>query len=74
MMALDNQPFSIVEYQGFKELIGYLQPRYKLPNKKFFTETMLTQEYERIYNKIKEEISEAELGWECFKTCFKTLA
>ena len=25
MMALDNQPFSIVEDQGFKELIGYLQ-------------------------------------------------
>ena len=31
MMALDCQPFSIVEDQGFVRLLNHLQPRYQLP-------------------------------------------
>jgi len=31
MIALDNQPFSIVEDSGFKQLFKVLEPRYKLP-------------------------------------------
>ena len=38
---MDNQPFSIVEYQGFIELLVKLEPRYVIPSTKYFNETML---------------------------------
>ena len=37
-MIKDLQPFSIVEDDGFKELIFELEPRYKIPSRKYFTE------------------------------------
>ena len=41
MMALDNQPFSIVEDDGFINLMSHLQPRYMLPSCRYFSDTML---------------------------------
>lgn len=34
MIAVDSQPFSIVEDQGFKDLINAALPKYKLPGEK----------------------------------------
>ena len=36
MMALDCQPFSVVEDQGFVCLLNYLQPHYQVPGQKYF--------------------------------------
>ena len=41
MMASDNQPFSMVEDDGFIELMAQLQPRYMLPSRQYFSDTML---------------------------------
>lgn len=53
MMALDNQPFSIVEDSGFKRLIEHLAPKYKIPSRKFFSTTML----DKLFNECRLEIS-----------------
>ena len=41
MVALDNQPFSIVEDPGFCRLVHTLEPRYHIPSRKFFSETVI---------------------------------
>ena len=38
MMALDFQPLSIVSDFGFIQLLNTLEPRYKLPSRRYFTE------------------------------------
>lgn len=49
MIAIDVQPLSLVENQGFKELINFLQPKYKIPGRKFFTENLMP----KIYSSLK---------------------
>ena len=38
MMALDSQPFSIVEDAGFLRLLANVCPRYVMPSRKYFSE------------------------------------
>ena len=52
MMALDCQPFSVVEDQGFVRLLNYLQPRYQVPGRKYFSSTMIPQ----LYSSCKETV------------------
>ena len=40
MIAMDNQPFSITNDQGFIDLLAALEPSYLIPNTKYFTGTM----------------------------------
>jgi len=41
MIAIDTQPFSVVENKGFINLLSALEPRYSLPSRKYMTETVL---------------------------------
>ena len=41
MIAIDTQPFSIVENEGFTNLLKALEPRYSLPSRRYMTETVL---------------------------------
>ena len=52
MIAKDNQPFLIVEYQGFIELSAELNPTYVFPSTKYFNYTMLQQAYNSLKLKI----------------------
>ena len=45
MMALDIQPYSIVEDVGFKYLVGLLEPRYIMPSRKYFSEKIIPDMY-----------------------------
>ena len=38
MIAIDSQPISIVEDPGFINFVKSLEPRYKIQNRKYFTE------------------------------------
>jgi len=38
-IAMDNQPFTVVEDKGFKDLIHYLEPRYTIPHGTYFSNT-----------------------------------
>lgn len=53
MIALDNKPMSVVERVGFTRLMKKVKPKYKLPSRKYFSETIIPQ----IYNETKNEIS-----------------
>ncbi|KAL7392215.1 hypothetical protein ABVT39_021301 [Epinephelus coioides] len=51
-ICLDHQPLSIVEDEGFKRLMSYLDPRYILPGRKYFTDVCLPQLYQEVYTHI----------------------
>ena len=37
-IALDNQPFSIIQDAGFTKLVEFLEPRYAMPSPKYFSD------------------------------------
>ena len=41
MIAIDCQPVSIIDHKGFKSLVGILEPKYQLPSRKYFSETVI---------------------------------
>ncbi|XP_034542641.1 zinc finger BED domain-containing protein 4-like [Notolabrus celidotus] len=41
MIALDDQPFSIVEDRGFRRLMEHIEPRYSLPSRRYFSDVSL---------------------------------
>ena len=45
-IALDDQPFSVVENTGFRNLIAHLEPRYTLPSRRFFLDVSLPALYD----------------------------
>lgn len=51
-MALDCQPFSTVEDQGFVLLLSQLQPHYRIPSRKYFSATVILE----LYGKCKETV------------------
>lgn len=57
MIAVDNQPFSIVNDVGFKRLMDKGFPNYQIPSRKYFSEKVLDQTYDdcrrTIFNAIK---------------------
>jgi hypothetical protein len=43
MIAKDFEPFALTQHKGFQQLIHLLEPRYKMPDRKFFSRTMIPQ-------------------------------
>ena len=54
MIATDNQPFSVVHDTGFNRLIKTLEPRYVLPSRKYFSESIVPDIKEKINAKLAE--------------------
>ncbi|ROL47291.1 Zinc finger BED domain-containing protein 4 [Anabarilius grahami] len=42
-IALDNQPFSVVEDVGFRRLMMHLEPRYAMPSRRYFSDVALPE-------------------------------
>ncbi len=59
-MALDMQPFSVVENEGFKYLLSVLEPRYLLPSRAHFSQNVLPKLQEKMKAKVEEGLSTAE--------------
>jgi hypothetical protein len=57
MIAVDIQPISIVENQGFKRLMGKVCPNYNIPSRKYFAEVILPDIYTKLFAKIKDLVS-----------------
>ena len=49
----DLQPYSVVENEGFQNLLGILEPRYVIPSRKYFTDTAIP----KLYSEVKEEVN-----------------
>ena len=56
MMALDSQPFSIVEDAGFIYLLANVCPKYVISSRKYFSEKIIPGIYSTIKTKLHEEI------------------
>lgn len=52
MIAVDDQPFSIVQHLGFQRLINQIEPRYTIKTEKYFR----TQKFEEIYSKVEARV------------------
>lgn len=48
MMALDDQPFTLVEDRGFTRLVNHLEPRFTMPSRRYFADVCLPAKYEAI--------------------------
>lgn len=53
MIVKDLQPLSVVEQEGFKNLIKTLDPRYRMPSRKFFMGEKIPSLYEECCSKVK---------------------
>ena len=56
MMALDSQPFSIVEDAGFLHLLANVCPKYIMASRKYFSEKIIPDIFSTIRTKLHEEI------------------
>ncbi|KAI2655629.1 Zinc finger BED domain-containing protein 4 [Labeo rohita] len=59
-IVLDAQPMSFVEDEGFRRLLEYLEPRYSLPSRKYFSETALPELYKKVCEHISKEIKDVK--------------
>ena len=44
-IALDDQPFSVVEDVGFRRLMEHVEPRYTVPSRRYFSDVFLPEIY-----------------------------
>lgn len=58
MIVKDLQPFSMVEDAGFKDLINFLEPGYKIPSRYILSNTLLDAHHSEVQKKIKSRIGE----------------
>jgi hypothetical protein len=52
MIAVDLQPYQLVENDGFQQLLKLLEPRYKVPSRKYFSEKVLPELFEQMKVKV----------------------
>ena len=57
MIAMDNEPFRMVERDGFVRLMARLNPRYVIPSRRYFSETMLPIVYNKVYKEVYEDLA-----------------
>ena len=66
MIAIDIQPFSVMENEGFINLLSTLEPRYSLPSRKYMTETVLPRIMAGVTACVKLKIT--NMQWFSFTT------
>ena len=59
MIAVDCQPFSIVEDPGFQRLMKLLKPTYNLPSRKYFSTKIIPDIHAKVYGKVEKTLTEA---------------
>ena len=57
MIALDSQPFSMVDDPGFTQLVRELEPRYSLPSRKYVTEKTLPRIHSMVKAAVKKQLA-----------------
>ncbi|GBP40405.1 Zinc finger BED domain-containing protein 4 [Eumeta japonica] len=60
MIALDNQPISMLENNGFQRLMNILKPKYQIPSRKYMSEVVIPEVYTKVKNAVRAEIAKAK--------------
>lgn len=60
MLALDIQPFTIVEDQGFCRLVHTLEPRYVMPSRKFFSENIIPRIEKGVRSEVRKSLESVQ--------------
>ena len=58
MIAVDCQPISVVESSGFKALIHTIAPKYRIPSRKYFAETVIPNIAQGIRAEVQAKLQE----------------
>ena len=61
MICCDLQPLSVVENEGFRELLRVAEPRYVIPSRKTITNEIIPQFYEETRKQIKSELGSTSM-------------
>lgn len=56
MMALDAEPFALVEREGFSNLLKHIVPRYNLPSRTYFSRTLMPEIYKEIRAQVETKL------------------
>jgi hypothetical protein len=62
MIALDYQPYTLVENRGFKELLQILEPRYHIPASTTFSRKVIPDMYNKVLKSVKGTLERDLLG------------
>jgi hypothetical protein len=57
MIARDDQPFNIMNNEGFRRLVAALEPRYTLPSDSYFRMTMIPELYDTMRSKLADVLA-----------------
>ncbi|KAJ8940592.1 hypothetical protein NQ314_010670 [Rhamnusium bicolor] len=60
MSVKDLQPFSVVNDEGFRELMAEVEPAYQLPSRTTFSRTLLPSKYDEAVILVKNKFRDAE--------------
>lgn len=60
MVALDLEPYSIVEHDGFKRFVEGLQPRYSLPSRNYIARTAIPEMYDAVHAAVRLSLDDAK--------------
>lgn len=60
MIAIDNQPYSFVEDEGFRNVMYKAQPQYQIPSREYFKQNIVPKMYEDCREKIRALISSSD--------------
>ena len=56
MIALDCQPYSVVDDSGFKALVHALEPKYQIPSRRYFCEVVIPSIVRMMRERIKKKL------------------
>ncbi|XP_016355543.1 zinc finger BED domain-containing protein 1 [Sinocyclocheilus anshuiensis] len=59
-MGKDMRPFSVVENEGFRLLLNTLEPRYQIPSRPHFSQTVMPTLYRETKSKVVEVLRKAD--------------
>lgn len=59
-IAKDLRPYSVVECDGFRDMIKTLDPRYKIPSRQHFSDKCVPELYAKVKSEVEEKLSNAE--------------
>jgi len=60
MIAIDVQPYSLVDDAGFKGVVRALEPRYFLPSRKYFSTKVIPEMYDATRARVQSEVDHAK--------------